>query len=279
MARLQAINSPRLPSGHCGIELVGGKPLHIRRSGKTGGPPAVFIHGLGGTMDYWIPLTTSSKLKSYDCFLFDLEGHGLSPTSPTSKLSIVSLAADVEALCSRSGITNVTLVAHSLGCLVALKCAQDNPGLVSRLILVGPPPNPLSEAGIQGSHARAALVRAEGMNAVVDAVSSAGTSEKTKSSNLVALSAVRISLLGQSSEGYAKTCTALAEATILDLSSIRVRTLIITGAEDKVSTTQVCEGYRQSLPDVVHVEVLKDVGHWHVFEDPVGVAKALEHFQ
>jgi hypothetical protein len=33
------------------------------------------------------------------------------------------------------------------------------------------------------------------------------------------------------------------------------------------------------LPDVVHVEVLKDVGHWHVFEDPVGVSKALEDFQ
>jgi pimeloyl-ACP methyl ester carboxylesterase len=212
-------------------------------------------------------------------YLFDLEGHGLSPTSPTSKISIVSLATDVEALCSRSGLTNVTLVAHSLGCLVALKCAQDNPGLVSRLILVGPPPNPLSEAGIQGSHARAALVRAEGMDTVVDAVSIAGTSEKTKSSNLVALSAVRISLSGQSSEGYAKTCTALAEATILDLSSIKVKTLIITGAEDRVSTTQVCEGYRQSLPDVVHVEVLKDVGHWHVFEDPVGVSKALEDFQ
>jgi pimeloyl-ACP methyl ester carboxylesterase len=99
-------------------------------------------------MDYRLPLTTSSKLKSYDCFLFDLEGYGLSPISPTSKVSIVSLAADVEVLCSRSGLTNVTLVAHSLGWLVALKCAQDNPGLISRLILVGPPPNPLSEAGV-----------------------------------------------------------------------------------------------------------------------------------
>jgi pimeloyl-ACP methyl ester carboxylesterase len=276
MERLQVSLAPRLPSGLRGIELVNGKPLHIKRAGETGGPPAVFIHGLGGTMDYWTPLTSSSHLKSYNCLLFDLEGHGLSPTNPLSKLSISSFAADVEALCSHSGFTSVTLVAHSMGCLVALKCAQANPGLVSKLILVGPPPNPLSEAGIQGSHARAALVRAEGMNAVVDAVSTAGTSEKTKLSNLVALSAVRVSLLGQPSEGYAKAVTALAEAPTLDLSSVKAKTLIITGAEDKVSPSQVCEGYRQTLPNVVGVEILEDVGHWHVFEDPTGVSQALK---
>jgi pimeloyl-ACP methyl ester carboxylesterase len=89
MERLQVSLAPRLPSGLRGIELVNGKPLHIKRAGETGGPPAVFIHGLGGTMDYWTPLTSSSHLKSYNCLLFDLEGHGLSPTNPLSKLSIL----------------------------------------------------------------------------------------------------------------------------------------------------------------------------------------------
>jgi pimeloyl-ACP methyl ester carboxylesterase len=275
MARLETMLTPRLPTGQRGIELIGEKPLHIKRAGESGGSPTVFIHGLGGSMDYWTPLISSSPVKSWNCLLFDLEGHGLSPTTPLSKLSIASFANDVKALCSNSGITGVTLVAHSMGCLVALQCAQDNPDLVSQLILVGPPPNPLPDAGVQGSHARAALVRAEGMDAVVDAVSTAGTSEKTKSSNLVALSAVRTSLLGQSSEGYAKACTALAESPTLDLSSIQAKTVIITGAEDKVSPPQVCEGYKQKLPNVVHVEVLQDVGHWHVFEDPTGVLRGI----
>jgi len=226
-------------------------------------------------MDYWTPLISSDPVQSWNCLLFDLEGHGLSPTTPLSKLSIASFANNVKALCSKSGVTSVTLVAHSMGCLVALQCAQDNPDLVSKLILVGPPPNPLPDAGVQGSHTRAALVRAEGMDAVVDAVSTAGTSEKTKSSNLVALSAVRTSLLGQSSEGYAKACTALAESPALDLSSIKAKTVIVTGSEDKVSPPQVCEGYKQKLSNVVHVEVLQDVGHWHVFEDPAGVLRGI----
>lgn len=176
--------------------------------------------------------------------LFDLEGHGLSPTNPRSKLSIASFANDVEALSSQSGITNVTLVAHSMGCLLALKCAQENPTLVSKLVPLGPPPNPISGDGVEGSHARAALVRAEGMDAVVDAVRSASTSDKTKFSNLVALAAVRTSLLGHSAEGYAKACTALAEAPVIDVSSIQAKTTIITGAEDKVSPPQICEEYK-----------------------------------
>ena len=275
MARLESSLTPRLPIGQRGIELIDGKPLHVKQTGDKSGLPAVFIHGLGGAVDYWTPLVSSPSLQSWNCLLFDLEGHGLSPTVPSSKLSIESFASDVKSLCSESGITGVTLVAHSMGCLVALKCAEENPDLVSKLILVGPPPNPLPEAGVQGSQARAALVRAEGMDAVVDAVSTAGTSDRTKSSNLVALSAVRTSLLGQASEGYAKACTALAESPTLDLGSIKAKTVIITGAEDKVSSPQVCEGYKHKLPNVVHVELLEDVGHWHVFEDPAGVLRGI----
>jgi len=229
-------------------------------------------------MDYWTPLVELTKLKSaHNCLMFDLEGHGLSPTSPLSKLSIASFATDVRKLSSQFGITSgLTLIAHSMGCLVALKCAQDNPDLVSKLILVGPPPSPLPSAASQGSHARAALVRSEGMGAVVDAVSTAGTSQKTKTSNPLALSAVRLSLLGQSAEGYAKACTALAETTdSLDLESMKAETLIVTGAEDKVSSVEVCEGYKKRLPNVVGVEVLENVGHWHVFEDAAGVSQAV----
>jgi pimeloyl-ACP methyl ester carboxylesterase len=277
--RVEKLSIPRsLPANKKGLVVVGEKPLHVKQSGDARGPPAIFVHGLGGSLDYWTPIVELTKLKSsYNCVLFDLEGHGLSPTSPLSKLSIASFAADVKNLASHFGVSSgLTLVAHSMGCLVALKAAQDNPGLVSKLILVGPPPNPLPDAASKGSHARADLVRAEGMGAVVDAVCAGGTSQKTKDSNPVARTAVRLSLLGQSGEGYAKACSALAEATeAFDLENIKAETLIVTGAEDKVSSAEVCEGYKKRLPNVVGVEVLQDVGHWHVFEDAQGVAQAV----
>lgn len=125
--------------------------------------------------------------------------------------------------------SGATLVAHSMGCLVALNFVLANPGRVSKMILVGPPPSPLPEIGSKGSHARATLVRSKGTAAVVDAVASAGTSAKTQAENPLAVAAVRSSLLGQDPEGYAKACSALAEATAeLDISAVDAETLILS---------------------------------------------------
>ena len=173
----------------------------------------------------------------------------------------------------------MTVVAHSLGCFVALKCAQDNSGLVWRLILLGPPPNSLPKAVSEELHARTALVRSEGVGAVVDAVTFEETSQDTQSGDLLALSAIRLSLLAQPAEGYAKACTALAETILgLDIGQVDAETLIIAGADDRIGSLKVCDDYKQRLTKVVHVKVLEGVGHWNVFEDPVGVSKAVYTF-
>lgn len=262
-----------------GLQTINGKPTNIRQSGLKDGPPVILIHGLGGTVDYWGPLIQAAGLeKTHAVYTYDFEGHGLSPTSPLSKLSITSLASDVKGIFDRLSIkSNATLVAHSMGCLVAMHFVLDNLSLVSKLILIGPPPSPLPEAGSRGSFARAALARSKGMTAVVDTVVSAGTSAVTQASNPVAVSAVRLSLLGQDPEGYAKACAALAEATdAMDVSRIKAETLIITGSEDKVSPPALCEKYAGQLPSSTGVKVLADVGHWHVIEDPKGVADAVK---
>jgi pimeloyl-ACP methyl ester carboxylesterase len=241
----------------------------------------VLVHGLGGTVDYWTPLIQAAQLeKSHSLHLFDLEGHGLSPTSPLSTLSIDSFAADVKGVFDHAKIkSGATLVAHSLGCLVAVNFALAHPELISKLILVGPPPSPLPEAASNGTYARAETARTKGMDAVVDAVVTAGTSEKTQSSNQLAVAAVRLSLLGQDPEGYAKACGALAGATNkLDFSQIKAETLIITGSDDKVSPPTLVEGYGKALPKSAGVKVLENVGHWHVFEDVQGVSKAVSGF-
>ena len=116
---------------------------------------------------------------------------------------------------------------------------------------------------------------------VIDAggVASVETSQATQTTNVLALSSMPLSLLARSIEVYAKDCTALAEMTAgSDLGQVDAETLIITGADDRVSSPQVCCIYKQCLTKAVNVGILESVGHWHVFEDPVGVSKALSHF-
>ncbi|CAI6091809.1 unnamed protein product [Clonostachys chloroleuca] len=264
-----------------GLTQVNGKSLNYLRLG-SGANQIVFVHGLGGTLDYWTPLvSTLSLAETNTLHLFDLEGHGSSPTHPLSQLSIASFASDIKAIFEAAGASAsapATLVAHSMGCLAAIKFTLDNPGLVDKLVLVGPPPSPLPEAASKGSYTRAALVRSKGMNAVVDTIVDAGTSSNTKKANPLAIAAVRISLLSQDPESYAKAVWALANATQkLDVEAIKAKTLIVTGDEDKVSPPSLCEAYTSRIQGSTLV-VLKDVGHWHIFEDVAGVAAAVKTF-
>lgn len=274
-------NAARTINAKVGLTEINSKPLHYQRLGSAE-ESMVFVHGLGGTKDYWTPLVSALSLADKaSLHLFDLEGHGLSPTHPLTPLTIESFAADLAGVCylaAASPSNPATIVAHSMGCLIAIRFALDNPKLVKKLVLVGPPPSPLPTAASEGSYARAALARSKGMSAVVDAVVGAGTSERTKKENPVAVAAVRLSLLSQDPESYAKACQALAGATkAMDLEGLEMPILIITGDEDKVSPPVLCEKYVGRMKNARHV-VLPGTGHWHVYEDVQGVAQSSKGF-
>ncbi|RGP60215.1 bifunctional 4-hydroxyphenylacetate degradation enzyme [Fusarium sporotrichioides] len=275
------INSGKTFGAGVGLTQFNGKRLNYQRKG-SGNNHIVFVHGLGGTMDYWTPLISKLSLSENNSLhLFDLEGHGLGPTHPLSKLSIESFALDIRSIFDAANITSAApaiLFAHSLGCLAALDFTLNNPDLVGKLVLVGPPPSPLPDAASKGAYARAAIVRSMGMAAIVDAVVDAGTSGHSKQTNPTAITAVRLSLLSQDPESYAKATWALAGATQeLRVEQIRAKTLIITGDEDKVSPPSLCEKYASRIQDAQLV-VLNNVGHWHIFEDVGGVSQAVKNF-
>lgn len=284
------INNLSITNGGVGLtNLPSGKRLNAKRTGK--GPEAiVFIHGLGGSSLVFEPLFHEHGLGAefqshYTSLLFDLEGHGLSPTKATSKLTIASYAQDVEHLLEEDSTLStkdgITIVAHSMGCLVALLLASQNPSRVKRLVLLGPPPAPLPPAAAEASLQRAAVVREEGLRNVAFSVAAAATSAKTQSDRPLSLAAVQMSLLSQDPEGYAKGCSALAGAKDMNIDFLRIgktaKTLIITGAEDKVSPPAHVERIAGACGNA-EVVILPDVGHWHVFEDIEGVSNAVRSF-
>lgn len=282
-------NNLAITNGGVGLTtLPSGRRLHARTEG-SGPETLVFIHGLGGSSAFFSPLLHNKKSADfqsrYTSLLFDLEGHGLSPTKATSKLTIASYVEDVQHLLSTFNLPTkdgITIVAHSMGCLIALQFSSQNPSLVKRLVLLGPPPTPLPLASAEANIQRAATVRKEGLRNIALSVAAAGTAAKTRSERPLSLTAVQMSLLAQDPEGYAKGCTALAGAKDLSLDLVEigskvVKTLIVTGDEDKVSPPAHVEKVAQALGGA-EVVVLPDVGHWHVFEDVEGVFNALGSF-
>ncbi|KAF2013597.1 fumarylacetoacetate hydrolase-like protein [Aaosphaeria arxii CBS 175.79] len=268
-------------AGSSVLTQINKKPLYYKSLGSSDKPPIVFVHGLGGSHEYFAPLIQSTGIeRRHSLHLLDLEGHGLSPTSPLSKLSIESFAEDLDGVFQHADIrSGATIVGHSLGCLIAVQFALRHPEKVSKLVLFGPPPSPLPEASVQAFHDFAATVRTQGIPSIADTIVSLAISAKTTASNPIVASALRMALLGQDPEGYAKACTALAESETLDFAALHTKTLIVTGSDDQISPPDLCKRYVVgSLGGNAGLEVLEGVGHWHVFEDLQGVVNAITGF-
>ncbi|KIW87099.1 uncharacterized protein Z519_12210 [Cladophialophora bantiana CBS 173.52] len=275
---LQTYNTSRTP-GASGLTRIDSKLVNVEISGE-GVARLIFVHGLGGSTEFYAPLRKTAHLdQTHKCICYDIEGHGLSPTESSSTISIQSYAADLAALFKHFKNQPSVLVAHSMGSLIALSFAAQHPELVQKLILLGPARYPVSAAAAGGQSKRAAAVRAGGMRACAETVAMNGTSEKTKTTNVSAYSAVKAILMSQDPEGYAKACTALGRASNLDidLSKLTMPVLIVTGDEDKVSPIAACQILSEKLPNA-RLEVIKGIGHWSVIEDPVAVGDAVKQF-
>lgn len=263
-----------------GLTLINNKRLFYKSFGQSSGPPIVFVHGLAGSMESFHPLIQVLHLEhSHSLHCFDLEGLGRSPTSPLSVVSIESYAEDLNGIFEHANITGgATLIAHSLGTLVAARFVISHPDKVSKVVLLGPLGSRLSDAARTTGYARANMARSQGMQAIVDDNPAMNVSKATKTSNHIAMTAIRLSLLSQNPEGYAKAHVALACSEGIDFSGIKPQTLFVAGSEDIVSPPALSERYAKALGENASVKVLKDVGHSHIFEDLQGTAAAIRPF-
>ncbi|KAH0489365.1 hypothetical protein TgHK011_009797 [Trichoderma gracile] len=281
-------NATRSLSGTAGLTNINGKPLHYKRLG-SGQDNVIFVHGLGGTAEYFLPVISQLGLdKHMTVHLFDFEGHGLSPTHPLSVVSVDSLAADLAGVFSHAGITKsnpAVLIANSFGCIIALKFMLDNPGMVQQLALISPPPFPLPEAHRKVWQQLSELARTSGMEAVVDDVILETTSEHTRKKNPLAVAAIRLSLLGQEPEAFAKACDALTgdveggfslNGIDLEYMETPIERIIMAGEKDVLSTQEVVRGYAEKM--MMDVRWIDNVAQWAVFEDLKHVSEAFHDF-
>ncbi|MBW4687146.1 MAG: alpha/beta hydrolase [Komarekiella atlantica HA4396-MV6] len=115
-----------------------GYPVQIAYGEKGIGKPLIFLHGMGSWSYNWrnsiAPLS-----KYFRVICFDAKGYGFSE-KPLSRREdnghqVIELERIIQALCDEPPV----IVAESLGALVALALAQENPQLIGRLVVVNAP--------------------------------------------------------------------------------------------------------------------------------------------
>lgn len=240
---------------------------------------------------------------SWEVLVYDLEGHGGTPTTPLSRVSIESLANDLAALIEHLGLEDkkwagdITIITQGMGCLVALwynhiiseqrresmtasSSYLPSPKL-AKIILLHPPPHPLPDHEKIELQKRAHTARTQGMRAI-ETKYTPHVSNETVQENPHAILALKYCLRATDVEGYAKACTALAEAPSMhDLKTEleNVQVLIITGQHDRLATPNQCKKLAiEQLGGNAGLEVLPNVGAYCVLEDTQGLKGAIGGF-
>ena len=128
--------------------IVQGYPAYAYTGGRAFDPalPAmVFVHGAAFDHSVWQWQSRYFAHHGYSVLAVDLPGHGRSPGAV--RPTIEEWAEWVAAFFEAAGISNVTLVGHSMGSLIALETALAHRARIAKLALVGTAaPMPVGDA-------------------------------------------------------------------------------------------------------------------------------------
>jgi pimeloyl-ACP methyl ester carboxylesterase len=229
-------------------------------------PPAILIHGAGGNDLYWPPQIR--RLHNQRVFAVDLPGHGKSEA--IGHHTIEDYAVEIRAFMNVLNLNAAVLVGHSMGSAVALQMAIHAPGQVLGLALLG--------GGARLRVAPAILQSASDPATFADAVQMVNdysfapqTNRRLKELGLQRMSQTRPTVL----YGDFLACEAFNEAD--RVGTISVPTLVLCGAEDKMTPLKYSEFLRDHIPGA-RMEVVPNAGHMLMLEQPDLTAELLAGF-
>lgn len=110
-----------------------GLRLHYLDWGEEAPTQLVLLHGLTSNAHTWDDFAKEAHA-TYRVVAMDLRGHGESGHAQDG-YTLERFAADVKAVARHLNLRSFHLMGHSLGALVAIRFAAENPGMVQRLVL------------------------------------------------------------------------------------------------------------------------------------------------
>jgi 3-oxoadipate enol-lactonase len=190
----------------------------------------VFSHSLGADLSMWDPQVGEFSQR-YRVLRYDSRGHGGS-SLPAGPHTVAAMSGDVLDLLDYLTIPVVSFCGLSLGGVTGLWMAQNAPKRVRKVIAC----SAAAKIGTQESWgARIALVRREGMKAVVPGILERWFTPGFHAKSMETIRATERVLLGIGVDGYAAGCAAVRDADLREGLSGLVPTLVANGASDPVT--------------------------------------------
>ena len=254
--------------------------MHVVEDGRPGAPGLLLIHGTAGSTAWWDPVVPSLA-GACRVIRVDLLGHGRS-SSPAGGYDIPAHARRVGAALDRIGAGRVTVIGHSMGCMVAMALAEQRPDKVAALGLIDMGPS-LDVAVRENPLVRLLLTRFPGR--LLWRLRSEATVRKAMRSAVTRPvdipGAIIEAALGMTHRALAGTARGsvdyMRQQSLPDrLAALGVPVLVIFGTEDTRYPSSSAAAYR--VVPGARVELLPGVGHTPMLEDPQTTGTLLLEF-
>ncbi|MDN7953813.1 alpha/beta fold hydrolase [Burkholderia multivorans] len=241
--------------------------------GQSGRPAIILIPGITSPAITW-GFVGEVFGRTFDTYVIDVRGRGLSEASPTLDYGLDAQGDDVVALAAALGLDRFVLVGHSMGARIAARAAVRRPAGLESVVLVDPPVSGPGRREYPGklpwyidsmAQARAGM-DAEAMRAFCPSWTDDELRLRAEWLHTCDERAVR--------ESYASFHT---DDFHVDAARLHVPSLLITAERGDVVRDEDVVELQQATPSMQHVRV-PDAGHMIPWDNAEGFYQAFGTF-
>jgi 3-oxoadipate enol-lactonase len=241
----------------------------------AGEPTLVFLHGLGGTKDYF-RATIDLLARRHRCVAWSMPGYAES--APLEDVTFEALAQAAVAMLIDAGIDRAVFIGHSAGGMVAQELWARAPQRIAGLVLIGTVPAfAKDERFVRGfldsrlAPIEAGQTPADIAREVIGGLVAAEIPAEAMAHACGCMGSI-------SADAYAKVVRCLTTFDRSEqLASISVPTLVVSASADRTAPSKVMARMAALIPGAEHVEI-DGAGHLIDLERPEPFHRALTDF-
>lgn len=250
----------------------GGIRLHYSVTGPEDGLPLVFCNSLGTDFRIWDDLVDLLP-KSLRIIRYDKRGHGLSDVGD-QPWGMADHVQDLVGILDHLKIRNAVICGLSVGGMIAQGLAAERPDLVRGLVLCDTGAK-IGTPDMWEQRVETALKH--GIGVMADAVMERWFTKAFRESD-PSFPLWRNMLCRTTAEGYAGTCSAIAQTDLMESTSrLRVPCLGICGDQDLATPPDLVRETVGLIPGSMF-NVIRDAGHLPCIEQPEVMARHVSDF-
>lgn len=259
-----------------------GSRNNVMLTGRDDGPVVMLAHGFGCDQNMW-RLVVPGLARDFRVVLFDHVGSGqsdLSAWQPERYATLDGYADDVLRICHELELRQVAFVGHSVSAMIGVLAAVREPDRFAKLVLVGPSPRYVDDAGYLGGFSRADI------DELLESLDSNYLGWSAAMAPVIMGNPEHPELAEELANSFCRTDPAIARAfartTFLsdnrsDLAKVTVPTLILQCSRDAIAPAEVGAFVHAQIPGSTLI-TLPATGHCPQLSAPEATLAAIASF-